>query len=326
MKSLRNIGIAIRKFLFSSANREFLIFLFFLALSATFWLMMTLNETYEREFKIPVRVVGIPKDIVLTSDDTDTMKVTLRDKGLTLLGYTYGNVLKSVSVNFGAYAKNDAPCIISTSELQRLLYQQLPSSTKITSAKPDKMEFFYNHGIHKRVAVAWRGKVKPEALYFISHVNYSPDSVDVYAAKETLDSISVVYTEILNCQDFRDTLTVDCSLERHRGVKLVPDKVKVTFLTDVLTEESIADIPIVGINMPVGKVLRTFPSKVTVRFVAGVNQYRKLSAKDFTVVVDYNEIRQHPSEKCTVRLKGMPQGISRPTLDATQVDYLIEEE
>ena len=53
----------VRKFLFNQLNREFLTFLFFLALSGTFWLLLTLNETYEREFKIPVKVVNIPKNL-----------------------------------------------------------------------------------------------------------------------------------------------------------------------------------------------------------------------------------------------------------------------
>lgn len=326
MKSLLAIAKTIRKFLFSSANREFLIFLFFLSLSAAFWLMMTLNESYEREIQVPVRVVNVPTDIVLTSEETDTMKVTLRDKGLLILGYMYGDILQPVSVNFATYAKDDGVCSITGAELQRLLAQQLPASTRVTSPKPDRMDFYYNHGIHKRVPVAWRGKVKPEPLYYISHVQYSPDSVDVYASKEMLDSIGVAYTEAVMHEDFRDTLVVETALERKRGVKVVPGRVRVTFFTDVLTEEGIDDVPIVGIHMPQGKVLRTFPSKVTVKFVAGVNQYRKLSAKDFTVVVDYDEIRKHPAEKCNVKLKAVPHGISRATIDVKQVDYLIEEE
>lgn len=328
MGSVRVILRAIRNFLFSSVNREFLIFLFFLALSAIFWLMMTLNEIYEEEFDVPVKVVNVPDDVVLTSDDTDTLKVTLRDRGFILVGYYASEDLEEpLQVDFASYNKAQAnTCAVSGAELQRLLYKQLLASTKVTAMKPDRMEFTYNHGTHKRVPVAWRGKVKPEGLYYIARVTYSPDSVDVYASQAALDSINVIYTEALSQTDFRDTLVVNAKLEHRRGVKVVPDKVTVSFFTDVLTEESIDDVPIQGINMPEGKVLRTFPNKVTVRFVTGVNQYRNLTAKDFTVVVDYNEIRRHPSEKCTVRVKGVPHGIVRASADITQVDYLIEEE
>ena len=46
--------------MFNSVNKEFLIFLFFLILSGTFWLLMTLNETYEKEIEVPVTLVEIP--------------------------------------------------------------------------------------------------------------------------------------------------------------------------------------------------------------------------------------------------------------------------
>ena len=80
MHSVRNILKAVRNFLFSSLNKEFLIFLFFLALSGCFWLMMTLNETMEREYDIPVHLVGTPRNAVITGDLPDTVHVTVRDE------------------------------------------------------------------------------------------------------------------------------------------------------------------------------------------------------------------------------------------------------
>ena len=42
-----------RDFLLRLLNKEFLVFLFFLLVSTAFWFMTTLNETYEKEIKIP---------------------------------------------------------------------------------------------------------------------------------------------------------------------------------------------------------------------------------------------------------------------------------
>ena len=316
----------VRNFLFSKGNREFLIFLFFLALSGIFWLLMTLNETYEKEIRIPVHLAGVPKDIVLTSEETDTVRVTVRDKGIILMAYLYGNAKPHLSPSFKSYDRGNGSGSISSSELVRLAGAQLNASSKVVSVKPEKLEFYYNTGARKRVPVRWSGRVIPEHLYFISQVEYSPDSVTVFAAEEKLDSINVVYTEQLNYANFRDTLTVDCRLQRMAGVKVVPDHVTIGFYTDVLTEESIDGIPIQGINMPEGKVLRTFPAKVKVKFVTGVSLYRSLSPSDFLVVADYNELKDRPSEKCNIYLKKTPHGISRATLEVKQVDYLIEEQ
>lgn len=206
-----------RDFLFSRTNKELLIFVFFIALSGIFWLSMTLNETYEQEFSIPVTVVGVPKNVVLTSEETDTIRMTIRDKGITLAAYMYGDMLKNVKINFKPYAHNNGTGIVTTSELQKIVYQHLVSSSKIISTKPDKLEFFYNYGANKRVPVRWTGRVIPEDLYFISRVKYYPDSVDVYASQALLDSISVVYSENLNYVNFRDTLVVNANLEKIKG-------------------------------------------------------------------------------------------------------------
>jgi len=323
---MHDLWRVVRDFLFSKGNREFLLFLFFLALSGVFWLFMTLNETYEREFSIPVTISNVPKNVVLTSEETDTVRMVIRDKGITLVTYMYGDILKNIRVNFSTYSHNNGSGVVPSTELQKLAYKQLANGSKIIATKPEKLEFFFNYGANKRVPVRWSGRVIPEELYFISRIQYWPDSVDVYASTEKLDSINIIYTEPLNYANFRDTLMVNAQLTKTKGVKTVPDKIKVGFFTDVLTDESIEGVPIQGINLPPGKVLRTFPSKVTVHFVTGVSIYRNLKPDDFIVVADYKEMKANPSEKCRIYLKKAPSGISRAHLSIDEVDYLIEED
>jgi len=325
MSKQPGVIVTVRNFLFSRTNGEFLIFLFFLILSGIFWLLMTLNETYEKEIVIPVRITNIPADVMLTSDEVDTIHVTIRDRGLLLLSYMFGDDLKYIDANFKNYDQTDGNGCITSAELAKQIVRHLSSSGKITSIKPDKVLFYYNTGAYKRVPIRWKGRVIPEQFYFLSDVSYSPDSVTIYASEERLDSVRMVYTEPLNHVNFRDTLVTDCKFQRIEGVKIVPDHVKITFFTDVLTEESMTNIPVKGINMPPNKVLRTFPAKVTVKFVTGINVYRTLSPSDFTVIADYNEIAEHPSEKCKLYLQQAPQGITRVTLVNKQVDYLIED-
>ena len=312
--------------MFSNVNKQFLIFMFFIFLSCIFWLMMTLNETYEKEIKIPVQVVNIPQNIVLTSTATDTVRVTLRDKGWVLTTYLYGRKAGVIHVPFKTYDRGNGTGSVSNSELKRMSEQCLESSSKIISVKPEKLEFYYNYGERKRVPVRWAGRVTPDQLHFISQVVYSPDSVDVYASKEKLDSIRAIYTEPLNHIGFHDTLTTSCQLSHSQDVKVVPERARITFHTDVLTEESIEGVPIHCINLPPGKVLRTFPAKIKIHLIAGARQIRALHAEDFTVIADYREIMRHPSEKCNIYLRSVPEGISRATLESDQVDYLIEEE
>lgn len=111
---------------------------------------MTLNETYEREIEVPVQIVEIPKNVVLASDTTTVVRVTVRDKGFSLLAYSYGNKIRPVNVKFQSYAKKDGAGVISAAELQKLITRQLFGSSSIIGIKPDKFEFFIISGSRRK--------------------------------------------------------------------------------------------------------------------------------------------------------------------------------
>lgn len=311
-------------FLFSKTNREFIVFLFFLALSGIFWLMMQLNETKEQEVRMVVRYVNVRKNAVLTSGETDTLRVTVNDKGFNIISYLYGQAHRPLDIDFTRYAANNGTGTVSSSDIKKMVAAELPASSKVVSIKPDRLVFYYNNGESKRVPVLFQGTVTPQALYFVSDRQIMPDSVTVYASRTKLDSIKAVYTEEHSYTDVRDTLIVTTQLAAIQGVKTVPEKVNVRFVTDVLAEVRLDDIPIEGINMPEGRVLRTFPARTAVHFVTGMKKYQSLTSKDFRIVADYNELSQDPSTKCNIYLEEIPTGISNVRLDVTQVDYLIE--
>ena len=316
----------IRDFLFSKTNREFLIFLLFLLLSGIFWLMMTFNETYEKEIVLPVRYVNVPQSAVLTSGESDSIHVNISDKGFSLFAFIYSRDSHTIDIDFTKYALPDGIGSVPAIDLQHMIEQLLPTSAKITSLKTEKLVFYYNNGEKKKVPVRWRGHLKTDPHYFIAKTLIEPDSVTIFASREKLDSIHYVYTRELNYSDIHDTLIVTSELQRMQGVKIVPNRVKINIQTDVLTEEPIDSIPVVGINMPKGKVLRTFPSRVSVKIVTGMKNYKAIMPSDILVVADYEQFKDETSDKCTLQVKKVPEGVSRATLNVKQVDYLIEEQ
>ena len=66
-------------------DKQALIFLFFLCLSTVFWFFQALNESYEREFAIPVELRGVPKDVVVTKDLPEAVHVKLDERDNVIL-------------------------------------------------------------------------------------------------------------------------------------------------------------------------------------------------------------------------------------------------
>ena len=322
MRSVRNILKAVRNFLFSGLNKEFLIFLFFLALSGAFWLLMTLNETMEREFKIPVRLSGVPRNAVITGELPDTVRVTVRDKGFTLVTYDF----RPLVFRFSNYADEDeGKGVIPLTDVQKQVLSQMYGSSKLLQVKPGKFDFYFTYGTSKKVPVVFRGKITTNKSYYLAHTEFYPSMVTVYANKQQLDKLQTVEIEPFNYRNLQDTIRQAVKIRKIRGVKIVPPTVRLSVYPDVLTEEAI-EVPITAINMPPGMVLRTFPSKVTVRFTIGASLFRTIKPNLFKVVVDYEELAANPSDKCTLQLRSVPRSVSKASLEIDRVDYLLEQQ
>ena len=205
MRSFKSILKAVRNFLFSGLNKEFLIFLFFLALSGIFWLMMTLNETTEREFNIPVQLTGVPRNAVITGELTDTVNITVRDKGFTLVTYAYGGKIHPLTFRFANYADEETGTgQIPMADVQKQVASQLYGSTKLLSIKPAKFDFFFTYGSSKRVPVVFRGKITTSKSYYLAHTEFLPSTVTVYANKKQLDELQSVEIEPFNMRNLQD--------------------------------------------------------------------------------------------------------------------------
>ena len=322
MRSVRNILKTVRNFLFSGLNKEFLIFLFFLALSGAFWLLMTLNETMEREFKIPMRLTGVPRNAVITGELPDTVRVTVRDKGFTLVTYDF----RPLVFRFSNYADEDeGKGTIPLADVQKQVLSQMYGSSKLLQVKPGAFDFYFTNGTSKKVPVVFRGKITTSKTYYLAHTEFYPSMVTVYANKQQLDKLQTVEIEPFNYRNLQDTIRQAVKIKKIRGVKIVPPTVRLSVYPDVLTEETI-DVPITAINMPPGMVLRTFPSKVTVRFTIGASLFRTIKPNLFKVVVDYEELAANTSDKCTLQLRSVPRSVSKASLEIDRVDYLLEQQ
>lgn len=319
-----NILSAIRDFVFGIFNKEFLIFLFFLVLSSVYWLMSVLNDTMEREVTFTVQLTDIPKNVIVLGDTKSEVNVTLRDKGYTLVTYVFGKRIHPVRVAFSTYARNRDCCYITSSEIQKLISQQLYGSTRVTSVKPERIEFHFNFGLHKRFPVKLFGKVRPGETYYLSDIRFQPESVTVYGSAHMLDSIKAIYTTRQNIANFTDTISRKISLKSIPHAKIVPSEVTMTLFPDIMTE-AVATVNITPVNVPAGAILRTFPSQAQVRYAIGASEYNKIDTSSFSVVADYSTTEGGTKSKCSLRLVTAPRIARNPVLMVSQVDYLIEQ-
>ena len=313
----------VRSALFSNVNKELLIFLFFVAVSAAFWFMQSLNEDYEQTIDIPVGYRNVPENVVITSNSPEVIKVTLRDKGFTLLNYRLRGGVQPVVFDFEHYEGMGYLIRVTNAEIQKQLTDNLSGSTKLISFKPENFEVVYTRGKAKKVPVVLAGTISAKPQYEITELRTIPDSVIIYAPQETLDTISSMRINSVSYHDLTDSLSFQADLRSLTNVKAIPSKVDVKVLVEQLTEKTL-EVPVDGVNVPEGKNLRFFPAKVKVTFQTVLSYYKYVTANNFIIQVDYADILHHSgtSIKPTVLA---PSIIKHLRMSPQEVDYLVEE-
>lgn len=319
-----DISKRIKDFLLAKKSREFLIFLFFMFVSFSFWLLQVLNDDYETEYTVSLRMKDVPDNVVLTSELPSNMKITLKDRGTVLVNYSWGQGLLPLTLDFTEYSDKGNQVRIPSMSLAKKISAQLSQSTKLVAIKPDTLEFIYTKGAAKTVPVKLCGTITPERQYYVSDTIFSPDSVRVYAPKAILDTITAAYTKTVDFEGVSDTVRKRVSIAPVKGARFIPDYSDLTLKVDVYAEKTV-DVPVVGVNFPHDKVLRTFPSKVKVTFQIGLSRFMEVGADDFQVVVDYNDLQNEGGDKCRLQLKEMPKGVNHVRVNPKKMDYIIEQ-
>lgn len=314
----------IRKFLLSNKCKECLVFLFFVLVSFAFWMLQTLDDVYQTEFKVPLRLRNVPKEAVLTSELPNEVRVRVEDRGTVLLNYMLGRTFFPVSFDFNDYRDKGTHVHISSAELLKKVAAQLNVSTHLISVRPDTLDFIYTMGKAKKVPVRLNGEVRAGLQYYVSHIGFVPDSVIAYAPQEVLDTLTAAYTERVDLENVADTLHKRVSLQKLKGVKFVPAYNDLSVYVDMYSEKTV-EVPIVGINFPANKVLRTFPSKVQVTFQVGLMHFKEISSEDFFIGVTYEDILKTNGDKLLLTLKSVPDYVSHARIIPASVDYLIEQ-
>lgn len=305
-------------------NRQFLTFLFFLALSAVFWVFTTLNETYRRDFEVPVRLIHVPKNVVITMDIPEFVHVTVTDKGWGLLAYEYGGAKTPLTIDFTTYAGSNGYGVVPISDLTRQISAQLPTGASLSALRPQSLEFYFNYGESKRVPIVYVGDIEAADRYYVSYVHPMPDSVTVYARRSLLDTLRAVRTEGVYLRNVTDTVTLGVNLHPIPGVKFIPGRIRLKIGIDRLVEKTV-QVPVQQVNFPASKVLRTFPSKVNVTFQVGMGMYSQITSSNFVLAINYDDLLNNHTPRYHLSLRSVPSSVRQVRISPADVEYVIEE-
>ena len=303
-------------------NKEVLVFLALLFLSMALWMVTVLKEHDSMEFRFAIKLVGAPENVVLLSDDVDTLTVVVSDTRWMLLDYLgYKDTERAkLEVNFARYRqRQNNEVVITSAELHKIFRQYFGKSTSI-SFKRDKLVFLFDIGEQMRLPIRFKGRVNSKDQV---EIKLASDSVDVFASKSLKLTLSEVKT-VADSIEVNDTIQHFFPFQKIYGVSYKQKGVNVT-ITPVVYVEKTMNIPVQCINEPADKKLKLFPPRVALVFLIDMKMVSIVQEDMFSVVADYNTVAGMTEPKCKFELLKYPTFVKNVKMSTDESDYLIVE-
>lgn len=325
-ETITTVSLYWRKMKVFLQSRDTFIFLFFLLISAVFWLIISLNKTYETHITLPLTYVNTPKDMEFTANLPTNIVVKVKDKGTILLTYVQRN-FKPLVIDFNQYTsfQNQEKWSIATANtFDKEVKELFMPSTQMLDFYPQSIEIEKHALSQKRVAIIPQSNLSYNRQYYPSDtLRISPDSTTLYGHKETLDTINHVYTQLITAHNLSDTLQTTCALNIPANCKASPATVDVFAPIEFYTEGK-QMVPVRVLDVPQNLRVRTFPAEVEVTYMAGFSRFKNIIPADFTVTIHYNDLISSSQTTERLHLEQYPKYIINPKIRPEQVKWLIE--
>ena len=305
-------------------SKDFFVFLYFLVMSGVFWILTTLNETYETDVAVRLELVDVPGNTVITEPLPDTIKVMVRDKGYYLVKYLYFDKTRVVRLPFHMYSGQQSRGVVAPSDLLKILRTRFGETCTILAIKADHLDFYYSHGSQKKVPLIYSGTATAKTNFYVMDVKVDPDSVVVMASKSALDTINAVYTEPKDIEAVDDSETRIIPIAKIWGAKTNVAQAKVRVVVDRLTER-VLNVPVTAINVPPQLLLKTFPGRVDIKVSVGASMASRLRPEQFTITVNAEDLAERSMKtKLKLTIASKPDYVLKAWLTTSEVDYVIE--
>lgn len=317
--------IKVRNSFRGQRKKELLTFVVFLFISSFFWLLQWMKEDIETEFVIPIEIVNVPRNILLTSDLPTGLNINVKDKGATILSYYFSRPMPTLQINFKELKLNRGVATISAYKMIAQLRKKFVPSLEIMSIIPESISMNFSHGESKSIPITLLTSINTAKSSGISGCYYaSPSAVTVYAPADKLKEISRIYSDVLRIEDAKDTIKAKVRLQKIEGVRFIPDEVTVMIPIEPFTEKKL-EVPVEGTGAPAGFTMRIFPVKVTLVCYVAISKYEKVQASDFKLGVDFSNMNKNSDTEYPIKLLKWPKNASKIRFQPSDVEVLMEE-
>jgi YbbR domain-containing protein len=305
-------------------RKRFLVFIACLLFAVSGWLFLALSNKYVYTAKTVLVYKNFPQNKAFHPLQSDTVDLQVEGTGWQLIFDRLRISPQSISI--GLDKLNNRNFVLLSEQLFSV-NQQLETSQKIISLRPDTLYFDFSKRTVKRVPVKLVSKMSFVNQYGISNpIEINPNYVTVSGPLSELNKISEWNTDSLRLLKLQNTTVTRVSMKQNilKNVNIFPSNVEVKVPVDEFTEKTI-EVPLKILNNEEYYNVKLYPKKVKVTFLVAISSYSQVNSDFIGAIVDMNEWKTLKHDQLSVKLILFPEYCKLIKIMPNKIDFIIEE-
>lgn len=296
-------------------------FSIFIAIAFVFLIFSKLSNDYKQTIKLKVSLTNIEDEIILENDSTNIIEAYIEAKGFALVPFIFKNSKTLVLNASNDLVTRERQYIFDVQKHKFIIDEQLGSSYKVLSIKPDTLVIPYSKRASKNVPVVLKPNINFAAGYdILNHYELSVDSVKIIGSVEQLEQLNSISTKELILKEVNYNIDKTIAFDVPEKVEVFPKSLNVRAEVRRFTEGTI-EAPITIVNKPESIEINYFPKTVTVSYYVDLDNYNAIKVSDFRVECDYASIKEN-QPFFIPKITKKPDFVKRVVMKQKRIDFI----
>ena len=287
------------------------------------WMFFALSNRYVYQVQTLVHYVNFPDNKAFHSLQSDTIDLQIEGTGWQLLFSKLRINPQSVNIDL---EKLEKQTYINLSDQLSYINKQFESAQKVVNIHPDILYFDFSSRAVKKIPIRLNYDIRFENHYGISDtIQIYPSYVTVTGPVNELKKLDYWYTDTLKLKNITSNYNGKISLQRpvKANISIYPKLVDLKLMVDEYTEK-VVDVPIVLLNNNEFKNVKLLPDKVEITFLTTLSNYSKIDRRNFEASVDLNNWKSKGYKQLPVVISKFPEFCELVKIEPQNIDFVIQ--
>tara|TARA_B100000902_G_C27302081_1_gene913402 strand:- start:1339 stop:2319 length:981 start_codon:yes stop_codon:yes gene_type:complete len=318
------IGYSFNDLLRSKKLNTYVLFFF---ISLAFWFLTMLSKTHETTFRVPLKYINYPEDLMELTKPESFVNVRVKASGISIITYhmfNYKSLILNYNIANSQPIDNGKNLFWIMNSKRKEIVDVLGTSIEIMNVNPSRVVVSFVKKNKKEVPVLLNLDISlKQAFWLANDVKLLPNSVVLYGSQHLLDSVNNIETDVLMLNDLDEDQTKEVNIVIPNGLRCKTKSVLVEINIEPFIEEVLINQVEIR-NLIKGYSMKLFPRDVSVTVRLPKNKYQLLETNFIKLYVDASEIEEQHTIQ--IRYDNLPTGVKIQRIYPNQLEFLLIKE